>query len=169
MIYPANFEERVGFDRIRSQIIDACSMQSSREMIASESFSRSMRDITERLELADQMRQVIMMEPGADISEQEDIREIVDKIGVEGSYLTSEECATLCRSLRLAASIVGFILSRKEGSYPALERLSRRVEIFPHLQSALERVVDDKGEVRSYIIIGEFLGAVFYYFSFFAP
>ena len=149
MIYPANFEQRVGFDRIRSQIIEACSMQSSREMIASESFSRSMRDITERLELADQMRQVIMMEPGADIGEQEDIREIVDKIGVEGSYLTSEECATLCRSLRLAASIVGFILSRKEGSYPALERLSRRVEIFPHLQSAIERVVDDKGEVRS--------------------
>ncbi|MBR5131856.1 MAG: Smr/MutS family protein [Alistipes sp.] len=149
MIYPANFEQRVGFDRIRSQIIDACSMQSSREMIASESFSRSMRDITERLELADQMRQVIMMEPGADIGEQEDIRDIVDKIGVEGSYLTSEECATLCRSLRLAATIVGFILSRKEGSYPALERLSRRVEIFPHLQSAIERVVDDKGEVRS--------------------
>ena len=95
------------------------------------------------MELADQMRLVIMMEPGADIGEQEDIRDIVDKVAVEGSYLTAEECATLCRSLRLAASIVGFILSRKEGSYPALERITRRVEIFPHLQAAIERVGDD--------------------------
>jgi DNA mismatch repair protein MutS2 len=149
MIYPANFEGRVGFESIRKQIIEACSMQSSKEMIASEGFSRSLREVTERLELADQMRLVIMMEPGADIGEQEDIRDIVDKVAVEGSYLTSEECATLCRSLRLAASIISFILSRKEGSYPALERITRRVEILPHLQAAIERVVDDKGEVRS--------------------
>ncbi len=149
MIYPANFEQRVGFDRIRQQIMEACSMQSSREMIASESFSRSEREVTERLELADQMRLVIMMEPGAEIGEQEDIRDIIDKLAVEGSYLTSEECATLCRSLRMAASIVGFILSRKAENYPALQRITRRVEVFPHLQAAIERVVDDKAEVRS--------------------
>lgn len=149
MIYPANFEQRVGFDRIRGQIIDACSMQSSREMIAQESFTHSPTKVEERLQLADEMRLMIMMEPGADIGEQDDIRDIVDKLSVEGSYLTAEECATLSRSLRLAASIVNFVLSRKEGSYPALQQLTRRVEIFPHLQAAIERVIDDKGEVRS--------------------
>lgn len=149
MIYPANFEQRVGFDRIRGQIIDACSMQSSREMIAQESFTHSPTKVEERLQLADEMRLMIMMEPDADIGEQDDIRDIVDKLSVEGSYLTAEECATLSRSLRLAASIVNFVLSRKEGSYPALQQLTRRVEIFPHLQAAIERVIDDKGEVRS--------------------
>lgn len=149
MIYPSNFEQRVGFDRIREQIVAACTMQSSRERIAAESFFRSMREVTERLELADQMRQVIMMEPGAEIGEQEDIRDIIDKVAVEGSYLTAEECATLLRSLRSAATIVRFILSRRAESYPALQRITRNVETFPHLQSAIERVVDDKGEVRS--------------------
>ena len=149
MIYPSNFEQRVGFDRIREQIVNACTMQSTRERIAQESFCRSMREVTERLELADQMRQVIMMEPGAEIGEQEDIRDIIDKVAVEGSYLTAEECATLLRSLRSAAAIVRFILSRRAESYPALQRITRNVETFPHLQSAIERVVDDKGEVRS--------------------
>ena len=84
MIYPANFESRVGFDRIREQIVAAASMSSSRERIAQESFCRSRREVEERLELADQMRQLIMMESGGDIGEQEDIAQIIEKVAVEG-------------------------------------------------------------------------------------
>ena len=149
MIYPANFEQRVGFDKIRAEIVERCSMLSARELIASESFSRSAREVERRLNLADEMRLLLTMEYGAEIGEQEDILSIVDKIRVEGSYLTEEECATLYRSLTIAAKIVGFILARREGSYTHLKELSQRVEVFPHLQSAISRVVDEKGEVRS--------------------
>ena len=124
-------------------------MKSAREIIANESFSRSRRDIEERLALADEMRLVISMEPGAEIGEQDDLRPIVEKIAVEGSYLSVEEAAVLLRGLRSSAVIVRFILSRREGSYPRLRALTERVEIFPELQSAIERVIDDKGEVRS--------------------
>ena len=149
MIYPANFEQRIGFDRIREQVISLCSMQSAREVIASEGFSTSMREIEERLKLADQMRVVISMEHGADIGEQEDIAAIVEKIAVEGSYITEEEAAILLRSLRSASSIIEFILSRKEGLYPDLRRITLGVGTYPELQRAIDRVVDEKGEVRS--------------------
>lgn len=149
MIYPKNFEQRIGFDRIREQIVEMCSTSSAREVIATESFLSSRQRIEERVELADEMRQVISLEPGAEIGEGEELRPIVDKIAVEGSYLLAEECAALLKALRSAAAIVGFITSRREGSYPRLKALTRGVEIFPELQRALERVIDDKGEVRS--------------------
>ncbi len=149
MIYPANFEQRIGFDRIREQVMSLCSMQSAREVIALEGFSTSKREVEERLKLADQMRVVISMEHGADIGEQEDIATIVDKIAVEGSYITEEEAAILLRSLKSASSIVEFILSRKEGLYPDLRRITLGVGTYPELQRAIERVVDEKGEVRS--------------------
>ena len=149
MIYPSNFEQKVGFDRIREQIMNLCSMASAREVIANEGFSRSRRDIEERLALADEMRLVISMEHGAEIGEQDDLRAIVEKVSVEGSYLAVEECATLLRGLRSAAAIVRFLSSRREGSYPRLMAITSRVEIFPELQQAIERVIDDKGEVRS--------------------
>ena len=149
MIYPANFEQRIGFDRIREQVMSLCSMQSAREVIASEGFSTARREVEERLVLADEMRVVISMEYGADIGEQEDIAAIVDKIAVEGSYITEMEAATLLRSLKSASSIVEFILSRKEGLYPNLRRITRGVGTYPDLQRAIERVVDEKGEVRS--------------------
>ncbi|MBQ2239718.1 MAG: Smr/MutS family protein [Alistipes sp.] len=149
MIYPSNFEQRVGFDRIREQIVERCSMLSARELMAAEGFSRSRREVEERLTLADEMRTVLAMEPGAEIGEQEDLRSIIDKIAVEGSYLMADECAVLLRALRGVSAIVGFIRSRREGTYPALRRMTERVQLFPELQREIERVVDDKGEVRS--------------------
>lgn len=149
MIYPSNFEQRVGFDRIREQIVERCSMLSARELMLSEGFSRSRREVEERLALADEMRTVLAMEPGAEIGEQEDLRSIIDKIAVEGAYLMADECAVVLRSLRGVSAIVGFIRSRREGSYPALRRMTERVVLFPELQRRIEAVVDDKGEVRS--------------------
>ena len=149
MIYPSNFEQRVGFDRIREQIMERCSMLSARELMAAEGFSRSRREVEERLTLADEMRTILAMEPGAEIGEQEDLRSIIDKIAVEGAYLMADECAVLLRALRGVSAIVGFIRSRREGSYPALRRMTERVQLFPDLQREIERVVDDKGEVRS--------------------
>ena len=149
MIYPSNFEQRVGFDRIREQIVERCSMLSARELMANEGFSHSRREIEERLTLADEMRLVLSMEPGAEIGEQEDLRSIIDKVAVEGAYLMADECAVLLRALRGVSAIVGFIRSRREGSYPALRRMTERVVLFPELQREIERVVDDKGEVRS--------------------
>ncbi len=124
-------------------------MLSARELMASEGFTRSRREVEERLTLADEMRTVLAMEPGAEIGEQEDLRSIIDKIAVEGAYLMADECAVLLRALRGVSAIVGFIRSRREGSYPALRRMTERVQLFPELQREIERVVDDKGEVRS--------------------
>ena len=149
MIYPSNFEQRVGFDRIREQIMERCSMLSARELMAAEGFSRSRREVEERLTLADEMRTILAMEPGVEIGEQEDLRSIIDKIAVEGAYLMADECAVLLRALRGVSAIVGFIRSRREGSYPALRRMTERVQLFPELQREIERVVDDKGEVSS--------------------
>ena len=124
-------------------------MLSARELMAAEGFSRSRREVEERLTLADEMRTILAMEPGAEIGEHEDLRSIIDKIAVEGAYLMADECAVLLRALRGVSAIVGFIRSRREGSYPALRRMTERVQLFPELQREIERVVDDKGEVRS--------------------
>jgi DNA mismatch repair protein MutS2 len=149
MIYPSNFEQRIGFDRIREQIVELCSINSSKEVIRGEQFSRSVPVVEERLTLADEMRLVISMEPGAVIGEQQELRPIVEKIAVEGSYLVEAECVALLGGLRAVSEIVEFIRSRREGSYPRLRALTENVSIFPELQRAIERVIDDKGEVRS--------------------
>ena len=41
MIYPSNFEQKIGFDRLREQVVALCSMQAAREIIRGEKFTSS--------------------------------------------------------------------------------------------------------------------------------
>ena len=56
MIYPANFEQKIGFDRLREQVAARCTMRAACARLAGETFSTSAREIARRLTLADEMR-----------------------------------------------------------------------------------------------------------------
>ena len=55
MIYPANFEQKVGFDRLREQVAALCTIRGGRERLCAEQFSTSQADVERRLALADEM------------------------------------------------------------------------------------------------------------------
>ena len=147
MIYPATFEQKIGFDRLREQVADCCTMQVARRLVEEQGFLTSPREIERRLALADEMRQLLMMEfdfPGGDYP---DVEDVVAKLRIEGAFLDAEEMVVLKHSLSLVGAIAGFIRSR-ERVYPVLARRTRGVESFPHLVAAIDRVVDDHAEVR---------------------
>ena len=127
MIYPANFEQKIGFDRLREQVAALCTMRAARGKLAEETFSASAREIGRRLELADQMRLLLDMEHDFPGGEYPDVDHVVAKLRVEGTFLDVGEVVTLHRALSLVGSVVAFILAR-EGQYPALYARSRGVE-----------------------------------------
>ena len=49
MIYPANFEQKVGFDRLREQVAALCTIRGGRERLCAEQFSTSQADVERRL------------------------------------------------------------------------------------------------------------------------
>ena len=147
MIYPASFEQKIGFDRVREQVAARCTMQAARERIAAEGFSTSPREIERRLALADEMRQVLDMERDFPGGEYPDIDHIVAKLRVEGSFLDVAEVAVLRRALSAVGGIVAFILSRQL-RYPALYARTRGVGVFPEIVRRIEAILDEFGNVR---------------------
>jgi len=148
MIYPANFEQKVGFDRIREQVAALCSMRAARAKLADEGFSASAPEIERRLTLADEMRLVVEMERDFPGGEYPDTDAIVAKARIEGSFLDVEEVVTLRRALSAVGEIVEFVLGRGEGQYPALRACSEGVTTFPEIVRAIDAIVDRFGEVR---------------------
>ena len=148
MIYPANFEQKVGFDRLREQVAALCSMRVAREKLGGEGFCTSPQEIMRRLTLADEMRLVVEMEHEFPGGEFPDIDRIVSKARVEGAFLDVEEVVTLRRALAAAGAIVTFILGRGEERYPALRAMSRDVTTFPGLVQAIDAIVDRFGQVK---------------------
>ena len=147
MIYPANFEQKIGFDRLREQVAARCTMRAARARLAGETFSTSAREIARRLTLADEMRLLLDMEHEFPGGEYPDVDHIVAKLRVEGSFLDVEEVVTLHRALTVVGGIVAFILNREE-QYPALHARSRGVAAFPEIVQRIDAIVDRFGNVK---------------------
>ena len=147
MIYPANFEQKIGFDRLREQIAARCTMRAACARLAGETFSTSAREIARRLTLADEMRLLLDMEHEFPGGEYPDVDHIVAKLRVEGSFLDVEEVVTLHRALTVVGGIVAFILNREE-QYPALHARSRGVAAFPEIVQRIDAIVDRFGNIR---------------------
>ena len=148
MIYPANFEQKIGFDRLRAQVAELCSMEAARRRIMEEAFSSSREEIERRQRTANEMRVLLMLDPDAPREEYPDVEHIVSKIGVEGSFLDVSEVVVLRRALTAVGDMVGFILNRPEAQYPCLRARSADVCVFPDIIRRINQIIDDEGRVR---------------------
>lgn len=147
MIYPASFEQKIGFDRLREQVAARCAMRAARERIMGEGFSVSADEIMRRLSLADEMRLVLEMEHDFPGGEYIDIDHVVAKLRIEGAFLDVDEVVALRRALSLVDAVTAFLLVRGE-RYPALHALTRSVAVFPQIVQRIDALVDRFGEVK---------------------
>lgn len=148
MIYPANFEQKIGFDRLREQVVALCSMQAARQIILHESFQNSRAEIEWRQDIADEMRVLLMLDPNAPRDEYPDMEEIMAKIGVQGAYLVAEEVAVLRRALTAVGNMVGFLTSKPVEQYPRLRQRSQSVCVFPDIIRRINQLLDEEGKIR---------------------
>lgn len=148
MIYPANFEQKIGFDRLREQVAALCTMRTARDRVTDEGFSTVESEILRRQSLADEMRRVLDLERDFPDDEFVDVDAIVAKIRVEGAFLDVEEVVVLRRALAAAGSVAAFILARGEELYPFLRARSEGVEAFPEIVREIDRLIDRFGKVK---------------------
>ncbi len=142
-----SFERKIGFDRVRAQVAERCTMQAARERLAGEGFSTSAREIERRLSLADEMRLVLEMEREFSNDDFPEVEAVFAKLRIEGSFLDVAEVVILQQALTEIGGIASFLLNRKE-RYPALYARTRGIETFPEIVAQIDRLVDSLGEVR---------------------
>ena len=148
MVYPENFESRIGFDVVRAQCRALCTMRRSVALLDEERFSTSEREIARRQGLADEMRRVLMSDGDAFRDDFFDIDSIVEKIRVAGTFLDAAELVRLGATLSSAAAIVESIRSREQKEFANLHRLSRDVVSLSHIVREIGRIIDEFGNVR---------------------
>jgi DNA mismatch repair protein MutS2 len=148
MIYPDNFEQKVGFDRIRRQVAGMCTTTGGREKLAEETFSTKACEIEQRLGLCDELRQIFTFEGGFPGGEFTDTADIVRKARIEGAFLEIEDIRTLHRALVSVAEVTGFIVGRAASRYPLLRELTSGIESFPAIVARIEGLIDRFGKIR---------------------
>jgi DNA mismatch repair protein MutS2 len=148
MIYPDNFEQKIGFDRTRRQVAGLCTTEGGREKLSLETFSTQSKEIERRLGLCDELRQIIVLEGGFPSGEFTDTDNIVQKARIEGSFLDVEDIRTLHRALVAVGEVTRFVASRTVGRYPLIRELSEGIEAFPAIVARIEGLIDRFGKIR---------------------
>lgn len=146
MVYPENFESKIGFDIIRNQCRELCTMHRSAELLDCEKFSTSARQIATRQALAAEMGTILMMNCGVLKDEFYDIDTLVETLRVEGTFLDCEQVMRLGVTLSAAAAVVAIIRGNEQ--FAALNRLSADIEPLDHIVREIDRIIDERGNMR---------------------
>ena len=148
MIYPANFESKIGFDRIRALIAERCNTEAARAKLDEHRFSSRREVVENRIASADEMRTIIQMEHEFPNEEFCDLTALIAKVRVEGTFLDLEEAVLLARALRQVDAISRFICSRERAVYPTLHRLTEDVISLEAIANHIDSLIDRFGQMR---------------------
>jgi len=154
MIYPNNFENKIGFDEIRTLLRERCLSTLGKEMVDAISITNDAETINEWMK---QVREFRKLQDEADDFPLQyffDVRESVSRLRLEGTHLEENELFDLRRSLETICNIVRFLNrtedyeEQKSYPYPALHRLTEDVITFPQLVQRIDQILDKFGKIR---------------------
>ncbi len=161
MIYPDNFESKIGFTEIRKMLRERCLSPLGKEQVEKMAFSSDAEEVNEWLMQVREFRR--LMEEVEDFPLQYfyDVRESIVRIRVENTHLEEDELFDLRRSLATIAAMVKILnhsddddlpddgwRREKKYPYPALHRLSQDVVTFPQLIQRIDQILDKFGKIR---------------------
>ena len=141
-------EQKLGFEKIKEQLILRCSTNYAKERVRGEKVSHNARTIGKRLSLTDEMRLICMFESSFPQSGFIDSIEFLKPLEVEYSSITLENMNRLYTFVENLKGVLNFFRTCKEGAYLNLKAMAEPIAFFPEISRRIEAIVDKFGEVR---------------------
>lgn len=152
MIYPQNFEQKIGFDQIRQLLKDKCLSTLGEERVSEMNFSDQFETVEELLNQVTEFVRIIQEEDNFPDQFFFDVRPSLKRVRVEGMYMDEQELFDLRRSLETIRDIVRFLQRNEEEEsdhpYPSLKRLAGDIAIFPQLITKIDGILDKYGKIK---------------------
>jgi len=147
LTYPANFEQKLGFDKIRSKVRGAALCPLGQQRADDMQFLTDRTQLQYQLSLLDEMKRLIEQATQplpADYFF--DLTLPLKRIRVIGTFMETEELFDLMRSLRTIEALVSY-LTGLEG-IPLLRQLAADVVTFPNIIRRIDQTLTPTGEIR---------------------
>lgn len=155
MIYPKNFEQKIGFTEIRALLRERCLSPLGKERVDEMSFSTDAGQINTWMKEIREFRRIQEGQDDFPLDNFFDVRESVSRIRLEGTHMEVEELFDLKRSLETIIAIVSFLSRGEETEQgeirhytPALYALADGIATFPILVQRISQIIDKFGKMR---------------------
>ena len=163
MIYPNTFENKIGFNEIRTLLRERCLSSLGKEEIDKITFMDDMKAINTQLARVREFRKLQDEAEDFPISYFFDVRQSVARLRLEGTHLEEDELFDLRRSMGTICDIVAYLnrCDEDEASipqdgwkhepvypYPALHELADGVMTYPQILQRIDQILDKFGKIR---------------------
>lgn len=147
--FPANFEQKTGFETIRQLIADQCVSRLGRLLCEHMQVSLVLPHIEALLAQTDEFCQILRLQEPFPGDHYPDDHQSIRKARVEGTYLTEAELFDFRRSFNTVKEVSRFFQSHeREEMYPALSSLAQGLKFFPMLAERIDAVLGKNGKIK---------------------
>ena len=156
MIYPNNFERKLGFDEIRRLLKERCLSTLGKEKVDEIAFSTDVDVINEQMAQVREFRSLQETKDDFPMQYFFDVRPAIMRIRLENTHLEEDEVWDLRRSLETITNIVKYLEHGAEETasgemkypYPSLHRLTEGVMTFPAMIRRIDSILDKFGKIK---------------------
>ena len=164
MIYPDNFEQKIGFNEIRNMLRERCLSTLGKEQVEKMAFSDDAEQVNEWLKQVREFRRLILEVEDFPLQYFYDVRESIVRIRIENTHLEENELFDLRRSLSTIDCIVKILnhsdederhaeendgwRREKKYTYPSLHLLAKDIVTFPQIVQRIDQILDKFGKIR---------------------
>ncbi len=156
MLYPDNFEHKIGFDKIRDMLKGGCLSNLGRMRVDKIRFSTKYSFIDTLVNQVDEFKQIMLMEDDFPLSHFIDLTPALKKVKVVGTYFLPEELFDLKRSLETIKAILKFFKVRparpaggkEDEKYPYLQKLADNVKLYPFVFERIDSIITKQGKIK---------------------
>lgn len=149
MIYPVDFEIKLGFDQIRQRLLNYCLSPLGERKVAELALLNRSVQVLPLLHRTREMVGILRLSESFPFSHYFDPEDLYQTIAIEGTFLEEEAFHRIILSLQSAFAALHF-LAGKEEQFPYLVQITTAVSLKKSVLTQLEGKIDDTGKVRDH-------------------
>ena len=150
MIYPSNFETKIGFDAVRRELERHCVSALGKANVPRLRFSTHRDEVIRWLEETNEFLSIVQTGKEFPLSYYFDLRVVLKEVETPGTFLSAERLFDLQRLLVTVSQVVRFFAldGNDNTPYPRLRELTRGMQAFPELSAAIGHILDKAGNIK---------------------
>ncbi len=151
MIYPSNFEAKIGFTTVRKEINSRCISTMGQYCCEQMHFTSRYDEVMLWLNQTNEFLSILQTKREFPLNYYFDMRSTLKAISVPGSHLSADSLFNLQRSLATVSEIGRFFERSDDGNaspYPNLARLAKTMQSFPEIVNEIGRILDKNGNIK---------------------
>ena len=147
VIYPSDFENKIGFKAIRERLNTLCISEMGKEFVDKMCFCTDVDEIRTYLRLIQDFETLMQDGVPFPVRDYNDLREEFHHLAIDGTVIGLESMFALKPTLSALSYIFKFFKSEASEKVPYLKALAEGISIDNHIFTEINRLIDDKGEI----------------------